>query len=87
MASSSTEKTEICWADDSSGRTTCHLNINGKSLDETYIGEIVFNSEDGKWYSRLKGDPKLHGPHRIYRLAQLHVERSVNGAPVGEEWS
>lgn len=80
----SIEKTEICWMEDSSGRTTCHLNIRGKMAHETFIGEIVFNSEDGKWYSKLKEDPKLHGPHRIYRTAQLHVESSVDGVPVGE---
>ena len=85
MPTSSIQKVEICWAEDASGRTTCHLNVNHKTLEETYVGEIVF--KEGKWYSKLKDDPKLHGPHKMYRVAQKHVEASVNGVLVGEDWT
>jgi hypothetical protein len=73
------DKIKVNWVSDSSGVNSCHRNGPGK-LKETYLGHIVF--VDGKWFSKLKDEQGLRGPHRNMFMAKRDIEIAVNGEQV-----
>jgi hypothetical protein len=73
------DKMKINWVSDSSGQNSCHRNGPGR-LTETYLGHIVYKDE--QWWSKLKDEEALRGPHKNMFMARRDVELAVKGEPV-----
>lgn len=72
-------KLKIVWVSDSSGTLSCHVNGPGK-LKETYLGHVLYKDE--QWFSKVKGEEELRGPHKSMFFAKRDVEKAVDGEPV-----